>query len=289
MSEALAPACAAQRTVTILGNELVAHNTYKLTLDDPVQARQITPGQFVMVRAGMGNDPLLGRPFALFDVVRDSQGLPSAVELVYLVLGRGTAELGRKRAGEQLPIWGPLGNGFSGPPAEGGEVGFVAGGIGFTPFLALGKWWRGGANYGISAPFHSPFVSHARLYYGARSANLFAGLDQFAQAGIDVRTATDDGSLGHHGFVTDLLKADLQAGWKPSKLVGCGPAPMLKVLSGIAHEYGIPCDLSLENHMACGFGACFSCVTPIREPNGTTDLKRVCVEGPVFDSQRVVF
>ncbi len=289
MSEALAPACAAQRTVTILANEPVAKDTYKITLDDPMLASQITPGQFVMVRAGLGNDPLLGRPFALFDVVRDSTGTPVAVELVYLVLGRGTAELSRKRAGEPLPIWGPLGNGFSGPPVDGGDVGFVAGGIGFTPFLALGKWWRGTASYGAQGQHTGSLVSLARLYYGARSANLFAGLNDFAHAGLDVRTATDDGSLGHHGFVTDLLKADLQAGWRPSKLVGCGPAPMLKVLAGIAHQYQIPCDLSLENHMACGFGACFSCVTPIREPDGTTDLKRVCVEGPVFDSRCVVF
>ena len=145
MSEALAPPRAAQRTVTILANEQVAHNTFKITLEDPRLARETRPGQFIMVRAGQGIDPLLGRPFALFDVVRDAEHRSTTVELVYLVLGRGTTELSRKRPGEQLPIWGPLGNGFSSPPADGGDVGFVAGGIGFTPFLALGKWWQGKA------------------------------------------------------------------------------------------------------------------------------------------------
>ncbi|MFO0909388.1 MAG: hypothetical protein U0794_13725 [Isosphaeraceae bacterium] len=101
--------------------------------------------------------------------------------------------------------------------------------------------------------------------------------------------ATDDGSAGHRGFVTDLLRARLQSGDRPSQVVGCGPHPMLRALARIVEEYQIPCDLSLENHMACGFGACFSCVTPIRQDDGTTDLKRVCVEGPIFPSRRVAW
>ena len=292
MSEALAPACASQRTVTILSNEPVAQDTFRLRLDDPAMAQSIVPGQFLMVRAGQGSDPLLGRPFALYDVVRNSIGIPVALDVVYVVLGRGTAELSRKRPGEQVPVWGPLGNGFTAPshsesPLE--PVGFVAGGIGFTPFLALAQWWQGTASYGPTSSPQAPCVSNTRLYYGARNASLFAGLDDFAQAGVDVCTATDDGSLGHHGFVTDLLIADLEAGWKPKKIVACGPPPMLKAVTRVAERFGLDCDLSLENHMACGFGACFSCVTPIREADGTVDLKRVCVEGPVFNARNVVF
>jgi dihydroorotate dehydrogenase electron transfer subunit len=174
-------------------------------------------------------------------------------------------------------------------PSETGPVGFVAGGIGQTPFLALARWWRGDAAYGCEPPLPGPFVREARLYYGVRTAAFFAGLDDFQAAGLDVRTATDDGSHGHHGFVTDRLAADLEGGWKPVKLVGCGPFPMLAALARLAERYAIACDLSLENQMACGFGACFSCVAPIRQPDGSTDLKRVCVEGPIFNARDVVF
>ena len=101
--------------------------------------------------------------------------------------------------------------------------------------------------------------------------------------------ATDDGSAGHRGFVTDLLAARLDRGERPAKVVGCGPPMMLRALSQLVARHEIPCDLSLENHMACGFGACFSCVAPIRRDDGAADLARVCVEGPIFPAADVVF
>ena len=146
--DAVAPASAAQRLVPILENEPIALDTYRLRLGDPVLARVIRPGQFVMIRPGQENadDPLLGRPFALYDVVVDAAGIPVAIDVVYVVVGRGTAALAQRRSGERLSIWGPLGNGFGSPPA--GPVFFVAGGIGQTPFLALGRWWLGKMTYG---------------------------------------------------------------------------------------------------------------------------------------------
>jgi dihydroorotate dehydrogenase electron transfer subunit len=99
--------------------------------------------------------------------------------------------------------------------------------------------------------------------------------------------ATDDGSAGHHGFVTDLLARRLEREERPAKVVGCGPPAMLAAVTRLVGRYHIPCDVSLENHMACGFGACFSCVAPIREPDGTSELRRVCVEGPVFAAEAV--
>ena len=120
-----------------------------------------------------------------------------------------------------------------------------------------------------------------------RTAALAAGVDDFERAGIAVELATDDGSAGHHGFVTDLLARRLERGERPAKVVGCGPPAMLATLSRLTARYGLACDLSLENHMACGFGACFSCVAPIRQPDGSCDLRRVCVEGPIFDAAAV--
>ncbi len=127
------------------------------------------------------------------------------------------------------------------------------------------------------------------MYYGTRSADLLAGLDDFQIAGIDLKIATNDGSRGHRGYVTDLFADDLNRGDRPVKVAGCGPAPMLAILSRTIEQHGLDGDLSLENHMACGFGACFSCVAPIRQDDGSTDLRRVCVEGPIFPARDVVW
>jgi dihydroorotate dehydrogenase electron transfer subunit len=284
------------RLVPVVENVLIARDTYRLRLADPMMAGAFLPGQFLMVRPGPegSTDPLLGRPLALYDVARDQAGAATAIDVVYLVVGRGTAALAQRAPGERLAVWGPLGNGFGPPPA--GPVVFVAGGIGQTPFLALGRCWLGQARYGAqpersppgcqnrpegtrSAP--GPFASSATLLYGVRTAALLAGVDDFRRAGIKVELATDDGTAGHSGFVTELLARRLEGGEHPAKVVGCGPPAMLAALAKLVQRYQVPCDVSLENHMACGFGACFSCVVPIRQEDGSTDLRRVCVDGPV--------
>ncbi len=291
---AVAPACAAQRTATVLENVPIARDTYRLRLEDARMAAVIRPGQFLMIRPASGTAPLLGRPFALYDVVRGPTGRPTALDVVYLVVGRGTAALAACRSGDRLSVWGPLGNGF-GPPPDGPVV-FVAGGIGQTPFLALGRWWLGQAPYGESldadgefAANHGPsaVAASVTLLYGVRTSDLAAGVEDFRAAGIAVELATDDGSAGHHGFVTELLAQRLEGGQRPAKVVGCGPPAMLAALTRLAARHAVSCDLSLENHMACGFGACFSCVAPIRQPDGTIDLRRVCVEGPIFPASVV--
>ena len=220
-SEAIGPAVASPscRLVPILENVPLARDTYRLRLDDPILARTIRPGQFLMIRPGAegADDPLLGSPFALYDVVLDAAGRPAAVDLVYLVIGRGTACLARRKPGERLAVWGPLGNGFG--PAPTGPVLFVAGGIGQTPFLALGRWWLGKMCYGNRQ--HEPaspsfpgsagvFSPSATLLYGVRTAALLAGVMDFRAAGIKVEIATDDGSAGYHGLVTDLLALRLR-------------------------------------------------------------------------------
>jgi dihydroorotate dehydrogenase electron transfer subunit len=264
------------RQVPIVENVPVARDTYRLRLADATIGGSIRPGQFVMIRPGAegASDPLLGRPLALYDVVREASGAPIGFDVVYLVIGRGTAALARRRAGEEVSVWGPLGHGFGPPP--GGPAIFVAGGIGQTPFLALGREWLG-----------SGTCPSATLLYGVRTAALLAGVDDFRGAGVAVEIATDDGSAGHHGFVTELLARRLERGERPAKVVGCGPPAMLTALARLTARHGIDCDVSLENHMACGFGACFSCVAPIRQADGSTDLRRVCVEGPVFSAERV--
>jgi dihydroorotate dehydrogenase electron transfer subunit len=301
--DAFAPASAAHRLVPVLENIAIARDTYRLRLGDPAMARAIKPGQFVMIRPVPegATDPLLGRPLALYEVVRDPTGTPTAFDVVYLVVGRGTAALSQRRPGEHLAVSGPLGNGFGPPPA--GPVILVAGGIGQTPFLALGRWWLGQAEYGDettwrgqdarpsharpSSPQTGPFSSSITMFYGVRTAALLAGVDDFRRASIVVELASDDGTAGHHGYVTDILAGRLERGDRPARVVGCGPPAMLATLAKIVQQYDIPCEVSLENHMACGFGACFSCVAPIRQADGSTDLRRVCVEGPVVSADLV--
>lgn len=268
------------RRVPIVENVPIARDTYRMRLADPTIAGSIRPGQFVMIRPGAedSSDPLLGRPLALYDVVREASGRPIGFDVVYLVIGRGTAALARRRAGEHLAVWGPLGNGFG--LAPGGPAIFVAGGIGQTPFLALAREWLGA---GLDS---CPTVT---LLYGVRTAALLAGVDDFRAAGVDVEIATDDGSAGHHGFVTDLLSRRLEQGERPARVVGCGPPAMLTALARLTARHGVASDVSLENHMACGFGACFSCVAPIRQADGSIDLRRVCVEGPVFSAESVAW
>src|SRR5262245_42795819 len=116
--EALAPSCAGQRTVTVSENVAIARDTYRIRLDAPALAGAIPPAQLVMIRPGAGTDPLLGRPFALYDVARDATGTPHAVDIVYLVIGRGTTALAACRPGDRVDVWGPLGHGF-GPAPEG--------------------------------------------------------------------------------------------------------------------------------------------------------------------------
>ncbi|WP_152053849.1 dihydroorotate dehydrogenase electron transfer subunit [Tautonia marina] len=290
--DAVVPACAAHRSVEIVENVPIARGTYRIRLLAPEMARCIIPGQFLMIRPTRqgSTDPFFGRPFALYDIVPGPSGTPEAIDIVYLVIGRGTAALTERRAGETVEVWGPLGNGFGPPPEDGGPVTFVAGGIGQTPFLALGRWWTGRQSYGAEPTgWTGPVASSSELLYGVRTAELAAGVEDFERAGIRVALATDDGSAGFHGFVTTLLEQRLQAGHRPSKLVGCGPPAMLSVLAGIADREGIPCDVSLENQMSCGFGACFSCVVPMRQADGSTDLKRVCVEGPIVRAAEVAW
>jgi dihydroorotate dehydrogenase electron transfer subunit len=265
----------------VLQNRPLARDTYLIRLHAPALARAICPGQFLMLRLPIGTDPLLGRPFALYDTVLDEVGQPVAVDVVYLVVGKLTSRLPQLRAGDQVEVWGPLGNGF--PDLSGKEhVALVAGGIGQTPFLAHIHELLGKRGYGGRPA--SQAVRRVSIYYGVRSADLLAGVEDFRAAGADVHLATDDGSLGYHGFVTALVEEHLARHADPPRhLIGCGPEPMLKALADLARRHNLPCHLSLETPMACGIGICFSCVTMVQTPQGS-DYRRVCVEGPVFDA-----
>jgi len=249
-----------QLTVRVIENVPLAERTWRIRLDAEPIARCIRPGQFLMLKVPGTTDPLLGRPFALYDIVGD------AIDIVYLVVGKMTTLLASLRQGGILEVWGPLGNGF---PDFGNRehVTLIAGGIGQTPFLAYAR------------ALLKAGTKRVALYYGIRTANLAAGVSDFEEAGVAVTLASDDGTLGEKGFVTDLVNRDRPSGpW-----IACGPEPMLHAVRRLASEQSVECFVSLETPMACGFGICFSCVTRVKTADGS-DYKRTCIDGPVFNS-----
>ena len=217
----------------------------------------------------------------------DADGSPRGVDVVYLTVGKMTRLLSKVRAGEMLEAWGPLGNGFSTAPVD--HLVMVAGGIGQTPFLALGREALGGRSYGEPARASS-YAQRATLCYGVRNAELLAGVPDFEQAGLEVRLSSDDGSVGRHGLVTELL-AQLLDEIRPQqqrvRIACCGPEKMMEAVAELAMARSVPCEVSLESPMACGIGICFSCVVKVRQPDGEWDYKRTCVEGPVFAAEKI--
>ncbi len=272
--------------VVVAENVPVARDTYRLRFACPEIARRIVPGQFVMLRLADCNDPLLGRPLALYDVVPDAVGRPHSLDIVYETIGKMTRLLPEFGAGSRLEVWGPLGNGFPPTPTE--HLVMVAGGIGQTPFLALAREYLGLHAYG-EPPRHVPHARKVTLCYGVRNREYLAGVEDFRYLDVAVQPSTDDGSFGHHGLVTDLIRPVVERSAWACRVVCCGPEAMMEATAKIARELGVPCQVSLESPMACGVGICFSCVKKIRDAAGGWDYRRTCVEGPVFEAGDVQF
>jgi dihydroorotate dehydrogenase electron transfer subunit len=185
-------------------------------------------------------------------------------------------------------VWGPLGNGFSTTPCD--RLILVAGGIGQTPFLALAQEALGIRTFG--SPSSARTTGYARsvdFCYGVRRAEYLACIADFEAAGVRVAVATEDGSYGRKGWVTEALLELLDSNSAQSqRVVCCGPEPMMAAVAQICVQRGIVCEVSLETPMACGIGICFSCVAKVGDDNDW-DYKRTCVEGPIFDAASIVW
>jgi dihydroorotate dehydrogenase electron transfer subunit len=277
---------ARQAIVPVVEQVQIARDTYRLRLEAPELARQVVPGQFFMIRAPGVTNPLLGRPFALYDTWLDKQGAPAGIDVAYLVVGKMTALMSSWKFGQDVEVWGPLGNGF--PPVIASRLVLVAGGIGNTPFPAVAREALAARRYGDRRIAKPLSADHITFCYGVRTADYFSGLDDFARMGIDVHLATDDGSRGRKGFVMSLVEELLSGpAISGTHIYCCGPEPMMHGVAKLAARHGVPCWLSLETPMACGFGACFSCVTRVKMPDGAWDYRRTCVEGPIFPAEQL--
>ena len=261
----------------VVSNTHLSNDCNVLALAAPAVASQAQPGQFVMVKPGGGDDPLLRRPFSVFEVLRDEAGQVTGLSLLNKRIGVTTRMLFVQKPGDRIRCLGPLGRPFSvtEPPER---VWMVAGGVGLAPFATL------------AAALRERNIETS-LFYGGRSANDLFHLDEFRQLGVTLELATDDGSRGEHGNVTVPLAralgdADRAA---PIRVYACGPTPMMRAVTELAATNGRATEVSLEQVMGCGLGGCYSCVVPVRRNGGTAHFVRSCLEGPVFDGGTVVW
>ena len=237
------------------------------------------PGQFVMIKPSRSTDPLLRRPFSIFELTRDTSGRIAGLTILNKRIGVGTNLLYDIEPGGRVPVLGPLGIPFEPvpPPAE---AWMVAGGVGLGPFLTLAEALRDAG-------------TPSTLFYGARRASELYYVDAFERLGVRVVLATEDGTRGVRGYITaplaDALSGLAERGSPPLKLYVCGPTPMMRAAARLAAAHGRACDVSLEQTMGCGLGGCYSCVVLAREGQDTPRYVRSCIDGPVFDATRIVW
>jgi len=252
--------------ITVSENKKITENHYILTVIPSEDIMEPLPGQFFMVSAGQGMDPLLKRPFSLH------RWLGGNFQMMYRVVGKATAILKDKSPGEMLDVIGPLGNGFQ--VAGNGEKMpiLVAGGIGVAPIFALAE---------------SLSRLKPEFFYGARTGGEILCAEELKSLGINTVISTDDGTSGEKGSVVDQLNNFLSLNSRSAdsyRLYACGPKPMLRSLSLLAKKYKIGGLMALEESMACGIGSCLGCVV-----NTTSGYKRVCKEGPVFPLEDIIW
>ena len=256
----------------VVSHEEIGTGYRYLVLEAPKMAAALQPGQFVHVRVPALETSALRRPFSVFDAEPPSpegSGASSGkVTLLYKAVGRGTAALNAVKAGDELSVLGPLGHGF--PQKCDGVPLLVGGGYGVAPLHFLAKRMKG-----------------CKLFIGGRSAADLLALDKFKALGVEVFTATNDGSAGVKGLVTDPLDDELakfrEKGEK-FELFACGPDPMLKAVSLRATGTGSKGWISMDRHMICGVGACYACIQKTVRGNS-----RCCIEGPVFAAEDLVW
>ncbi|HEY8297230.1 MAG TPA: dihydroorotate dehydrogenase electron transfer subunit [Candidatus Baltobacteraceae bacterium] len=261
---------AAVHSTTVLDRTELAPGVLLLGVHAPNLVHVTRPGQFVMVI------PPHGERAAVALGIYEASG--DRASIMFFVAGPRTAELATLRPGDPLDLTGPLGNGFD-LSANVGTVAIVAGGVGIASVLLPAQ-----ALVAAGAAVH--------LYYGARTLELLVDKDKFAENGVALHCATDDGSYGHRGYVTGLLENAVP---KPDLILACGPSPMLRATARVAEKLNVPAQLSLEETFACGVGGCWGCTVPLdrrsaQAPNfpgadaGGSEIvnARICKEGPVF-------
>jgi dihydroorotate dehydrogenase electron transfer subunit len=262
----------------VLENRRLSEAYSVLHLDAPQIAAAVQPGQFVMLKPSHGTDPLLRRPFSVFEVLRNAAGAPTGISILNKKSGVGTALLYDAEPGATIACLGPLGKPFDAVPPP-SEAWMVAGGVGLAPFVTL-------------ATRLQQLGTPTTLFYGARTAAELYYVELFERLGVHTVLATEDGTRGTAGRVTAPLAEALHASGEDAsvRLYVCGPTPMMRAVARLAAQHQRPCDVSLEQVMGCGMGGCYSCVVLTRDQaHAVPHFVRSCMDGPVFDSRRIVW
>ncbi|HEY8549539.1 MAG TPA: dihydroorotate dehydrogenase electron transfer subunit [Vicinamibacterales bacterium] len=261
----------------VIANTRLSDEYHVLSLAAPEIAERTAPGQFVMVKPGRGVEPLLRRPFSVFEILRNAQGAPVGISILSKRIGVGTGLLYGLEPGDRLACLGPLGRPFTTAPAD-RPVWFVAGGVGLAPFATMAEACLA---RGI----------RPRLFYGARRAGDLYYADWFRDRAVEVVVATEDGSAGTKGFVTAPLGAALEAESGASPFIYCcGPTPMMRAVATLAAAKGHhDVEVSLEQQMGCGLGGCYSCVVRVKRDGAPPHFVRSCIAGPTFRAAEVVW
>lgn len=255
-----------EQSAHILANDNDVGQYFRMTLRADRVAPLVQPGQFVHLKIPPLREALLRRPFSIYQATSDT------LSILYKTVGKGTTVMSQMRAGDQVNLLGPLGNGFTLPQPGGHQPWLVAGGYGMAAMYLLAQ--------------RSP--QKGIVFVGGRTQPDILCVPEFTALGWEVRIATEDGSLGVKGLVTLPLLAELNNHPDGIKLFACGPNPMLKAVTKIAAEYGVPAEISVDEHMCCGMGVCLACVIKVRGEEGW-EYQRTCTEGPVFDARKVAW
>src|SRR4030042_648896 len=258
----------------IVFNQEVAPACFRMVLSGPFDNFIIKSGQFIMLRLGMGYDPLLRRPFAAHRF-KTTEG--TFLEIFYHVVGYGTHIMSQMLPGAELALLGPLGKGFEFSDTLSAAL-IVAGGMGIVPLRGL-----------IYSLVESG-IKNIQIFVGAKFASPLLFLTEFRRMDVPVHCATEDGSSGYNGLVTELFRRFLDnhafKADNHTMCFACGPRPMLAKTASLSFNYQLPCQVSLESRMACGIGVCLGCAVKLkRQTHHDQDQKkygRVCIEGPVF-------
>jgi dihydroorotate dehydrogenase electron transfer subunit len=248
-----------------------------LALAAPSIAAAAQPGQFVMVKPAASHDPLLRRPFSVFEVLRDAAGTPTGISLLNKRAGVSTSQIYAARPGQRLACLGPLGRPW--PLIEPSQTAaMVAGGVGLAPFATLAEAL---VSRGVACT----------LFYGARSHGELFYVDFFRRLGVEVVLATEDGSAGEHGRVTTPLERRLRDQPGRPLVYTCGPEPMMAAVARLAARFQVACFASMERIMGCGLGGCYSCVVPVREAGDAAGFRFVksCIAGPVMAAGEILW
>lgn len=243
----------------LLSARALTKDVFDFALECPELAALANPGQFAQIRLP---GHTLRRPISICGIDK----VAGTLRFVFQIRGEGTAELAQFQPGSEIEILAPLGNGFPVDPVKCTLL--VGGGIGVPPML------------GVAAELKEKAVA----VLGFRNQDAVILEKDFQAVGAKTLIATDDGSYGHHGLVTDLCKDQ-----EFDCVMACGPAPMLKAVRALAEERGVPCYVSLEERMACGIGACLGCAVGLLKEDGSQYFGHVCKDGPVFESHRVAW